>query len=72
MIEVRLHVAKAQIPASNPIVDDPRDGVEAGRVTALYPRLKPAQNEEVAMHQFVQEAGEEKPAVVFGVLEDGF
>ena len=71
MTKVGPHLTKTQVPATNPIIHDPRNGVEPGRMAAFYPRLKPAQDEEVAMYQFVQESGEQESAVVCGVLENG-
>ena len=46
--------------------------METRRMPALNPRLEPAHDEEVAMHQFVQKCGKQEAPVVLWVLENWF
>lgn len=71
MLQVGLHIAQPQRAAPCPLVDHGRDLLEAVRVPAAVAGLEPAADEEVRVHQLVQEGRDEQAAVVGRVLEYG-
>lgn len=70
LLQVRLDVRQVQDVAAGPVVDDGRDGAEAGGVAAVLEGREAAAREEVAVDELVDERRDQQVAVVPRVAED--